>query len=84
MMDRMDLQKRFAYHKPPNERVAKVHELIRGHMGETANAVLAHTPECRERSLAITKLEEAMMWANAAVARNHEHYVPTEALEGSD
>ncbi len=35
-----------------------------------AQYVLALTPESREQSLAVTKLEEAMMWANAAIARN--------------
>jgi len=27
-------------------------------------------PDSRERSLALTKLEEAVSWANAAIARN--------------
>lgn len=27
-------------------------------------------PSSRERSLAMTKLEEAVMWANSAIARN--------------
>jgi hypothetical protein len=27
-------------------------------------------PESREKSLAITNLEQAVMWANAAIARN--------------
>ena len=27
-------------------------------------------PESREKSLAFTKLEECIMWANAAIARN--------------
>jgi hypothetical protein len=27
-------------------------------------------PESREKSLAITKIEEAVMWANASIARN--------------
>jgi len=30
---------------------------------------VANTPESREQSLAITALEEAVMWANAAIAR---------------
>jgi hypothetical protein len=28
-----------------------------------------HTPESREQSLALTNLEQAVMWANAAIAR---------------
>jgi hypothetical protein len=27
-------------------------------------------PDGREKSIAITKLEESVMWANAAIARN--------------
>lgn len=27
-------------------------------------------PESRERSLAFTKIDEAVMWANASIARN--------------
>jgi len=27
-------------------------------------------PDSREKSVAITKLEESIMWANAAIARN--------------
>ena len=37
-------------------------------------SVLDNTPECREQTIAVNKLQEAMFWANAAVARNHEHY----------
>lgn len=32
--------------------------------------VLRNAPPSRERSLALTKLEESVMWANAAIARN--------------
>ena len=37
-----------------------------------ANQFALHCPESREASLAITKLEEAIMWANAAIARRPE------------
>lgn len=30
--------------------------------------LLAHAPRSRERTIAITKLQEARMWANAAIA----------------
>lgn len=29
-----------------------------------------HCPDSREKSVALTKIEEAAMWANAAIARN--------------
>lgn len=35
-----------------------------------ARKILKSCPDSRERSLALTKIEEAVMWANAAIARN--------------
>lgn len=43
---------------------------VRGACKVTAQVVLNVTPASREQSLALTKLEEAMFWANAAIARN--------------
>jgi hypothetical protein len=69
-MDAGQLAHRFAYHPPSDPSIAAKHEDIR-----TACGVLAQylnetiDKECREKSLAITALEEAMFWANAAVAR---------------
>ena len=65
---------RFKYHRPPNDRIVQLHEVVREQVAIAANAWEANLPECRERSLAITKLEEAMFWANAAIARNHGFY----------
>ncbi len=70
-----DLQHRFNYHKPPEgSTVGMAHEKMRGMCHVAAVEIVNNTPECREQSLALTKLEEAMFWANAAVARHHEHY----------
>lgn len=69
-----DLEERFNYHPPPTDSVIYAHTTMRSAMLTAARNVVAKTPPCREQSLALTKLEEAMMWANAAVARNHEHY----------
>jgi len=66
------LENRFAYHKPPNEAVASLHQAVRDVCLATALAILRATPPGREQALAITKLEEAMMWANAAIARKPE------------
>lgn len=64
-----ELVSRFTYHAP-NEDQPKHYEEIR-RMGLTlATVVCAACPESRERSLALTKIEEAVMWANAAIARS--------------
>ena len=37
---------------------------------QLAHLLVTNCPESRELSCALTKLEEAVMWANAAIARN--------------
>lgn len=39
---------------------------------DAADFITEHCPPCRETSLALTKLEEATFWANAAIARGEE------------
>lgn len=68
-MDQADLDRRFAYHQPPDQETINRHAEIRGACARAAEVVNINAPEGREKSLAITKLEEAMMWANAAIAR---------------
>ena len=57
----------FRYHSP-NPASQKKHEDIRERITETVLAVAEMIPESRERSLFITKMQEAQMLANAAVA----------------
>ena len=64
------IENAFAYHKPKDDDTANRHQTIRDRLKESAYLVTNLCPESRERSLAITKIEEAMMWANAAIARN--------------
>ena len=59
----------FKYHAPTPEKVVR-HEHVRDECRELANFIINNCHDCRERSIAITKIEEAMMWANAAIARN--------------
>jgi len=66
-----DLQHRFGYHRPGGEVVVQAHETVRDQCLHTALLVVQLCPDGRERALAVTKLEEAMMWANAAIARHH-------------
>ena len=67
-----ELLRRFAYHPPKTEQVKAEHQAIRTHCSVVAEAFDEILPDGREKSLAITKLEEAMMWGNAAIARNQE------------
>lgn len=58
-------------HHPPQtaERIA-AHEQVRIVTAECAKRLVELCPEGRELSLALTAMEEAMMWANSAVARS--------------
>lgn len=63
------VRRRFDHHPPPNDETIQLHEWIRSKLGEFAYDLVEELPPCRERELAIRYLETAMMWANAAVAR---------------
>jgi hypothetical protein len=63
------LKKRFTYHPPKGDQADRYVE-IRDKAHDFATLILAKTPGSREQSLALTKLEEAVMWANASIARN--------------
>lgn len=70
----------FMYHAPRPEReivpgLSKMadedaYDQIRDRAKALAYDVLGACPESRERSLALTKLEECVMWANASIARS--------------
>jgi len=64
-----DLENRFTYHSPKGNQSLR-YESIRMSGWTMARAVVEMSPDSRERSLALTKIDEAVMWANAAIARN--------------
>ena len=70
-MDKMKemLENNYKYHAPKEGQTEKYEEL-RKKAKEFACLCVAFCPESRERSLALTKIEEAVMWANASIARN--------------
>lgn len=63
------IENNFKYHPPKGGQDEK-YDILRGAGRTFALEVLHLCPEGREKSLAITKMEEAVMWANAAIARN--------------
>lgn len=63
-----ELDARFTYHSPTMEQAEK-YTSIRSRAREFAELIDVSCPDSREKSLAITKLEEAVMWANASIAR---------------
>ena len=66
-----ELDIRFTYHTPKEGQLAR-YEMIRDLGKVMATAVVEHCPDSRERSLALTKIDEVVMWANAAIARREE------------
>ncbi len=63
-----DFEKVYTYHPPTPEQTSKYEE-IRNLAKAFAERMEVLCPEGWEKSLAHTKLEEAVMWANAAIAR---------------
>lgn len=63
-----ELVKRFTYH-PPAKGQPAIYQMLRGEAKNLAKTIVRYCPSSRERSLAITKLEEVVMWANASIAR---------------
>lgn len=68
-MEHSDLQNRFTYHAPHRNQLER-YEQLREYVHDLAKRINDMCPDSREKSLAITKLEECVMWANASIARN--------------
>lgn len=64
-----EIQDRFRYHPPSEDGVGRHTKLTLGFV-DLATLVEEICPDGREKALVFTKLEEAKMWASAAVARN--------------
>jgi len=63
------IENNFKYHEPKKGQPEKYNEL-REKAKELAYLIDELCPNSREKSIAITKLEEVSMWANASIARN--------------
>ena len=68
-MDTDDITNRFAFHAATTEEKRDAHTSVRFQCSELAHFLNEKLPDGREKSTAITKLEEVMFWGNAALAR---------------
>lgn len=68
-MEFTDIEHRFAFHAAITEEKKMDHTSVRASCYALAEFLRTKLPEGREKSLAITKLEEVMFWGNAALAR---------------
>ena len=64
-----NIQKNFTYHAPKAGQ-PQIYQEIRSRAKAFAEVLDDLCPDGREKSLAMTKQEECVMWANAAIARN--------------
>lgn len=71
MFSRAQIARMFNYHKPDEDK-AWLHQWVRNNCETVAIAFDAELPDNREKAIAIEKLEEAMFWANASIARGPE------------
>jgi ubiquinone biosynthesis protein Coq4 len=63
-----ELRNRFTYHAPQGDQAERYGE-IRAKALEFAELICERTVASREQSLALTKLDEVVFFANAAIAR---------------
>lgn len=65
-----ELRHRFQFHPADSQNKQDAHQSVRDVLLDAADTIVEITgAPGREQSLAITHLEEAMFWANAAIAR---------------
>lgn len=64
-----DVRNAFGFH-PASAESRPLHEEARKHFIWLGSWVKANVPQGREQSLAITKLQEALMFSNAGIAIN--------------
>ena len=67
-MTNQELESRFTYHAPKDGQPER-YDRIRYKAKMLAAYINEYCPDSREKSLALTKIEEAVMWANASIAR---------------
>lgn len=65
----MDIENTFTYHAPKGNQHER-YVALREKAKELALLIHNNTPQSREQSVALTNVQQAVMWANAAIAIN--------------
>lgn len=67
-----DIERRFAFHPATTDDAREAHELVRATCRAALETILDAMPQgaAREGAVVATNLEQAMMWANAGIARH--------------
>jgi hypothetical protein len=75
-MNELDLDSIFTYHAPFGDQQER-YVAIREKAKELAKLIQIATPASREQSTALTNVQQAVMWANAAIAiHESKHAMP--------
>ena len=72
-LDKDDIDNRIKYHKPNSDGIEKI-ALMRKFALDWSYAIHGLVPDGREQALAYTKIEEALMWAIAGIARGPDNW----------
>jgi hypothetical protein len=64
-----EIESRFTYHAPKADQPTR-YGIIRDFGRQFAKDINALCPDSREKTIALERLDEVVMWANAAIARN--------------
>jgi len=67
-MDQKELENRFTYHPPKGDQTERYEKIRAGALG-FAVFLNAMCPDSREKSVAMTHLDQVVFFANASIAR---------------
>ena len=65
----MDIENTFTYHKPFGNQPQR-YEMLRNMAKKLAFEIRESCPASKEKDLALTSLQQTIMWANASIAIN--------------
>lgn len=74
------LRKQYVNHTPSDKSRLQI-EHLRTAADQFHSAIEATAPSCRERSLALTKLEESLMWAVKGIVLNDPNATPAQPVD---